>query len=443
MVASSKATRPGDYSIDTLMSRRNKSTVYADLKVLASGESTTKSRQVRGVSRTSRVAHERSYTKPDGMNQVAASDGFLHVGRPNIGDRSRLIARINDILDRRWLTNHGPYVREFEDRIEEELGVRHCIGVCNGTIGLELAIRALDLEGEVILPSFTFVATAHALRWHGITPVFCDINPETYTIDPDEVRQLITPETSAILGVHLWGHSCEVDQLQELANRFNLKLLFDAAHAFGCSYQGQMIGGFGDAEVFSFHATKYLNAFEGGAITTNSDELAERIRRLHNFGYNAENDVEHVGVNGKMTEVSAAMGITSLESMDEFIDVNYRHYRTYESELQNVPGITLIPYDDREARNYQYVVIKVDEEVAGISRDRLQLELQRHNVLARRYFQPGCHQVEPYKSECPEAANRLTNSESLSGSVLALPTGTSVATEDIKMICAVIKDALR
>lgn len=376
------------------------------------------------------------------MNEKGDSDRFFHVGRPNIGDRARLHARINDILDRRWLSNFGPYVQEFEERIEQRLGVKHCIAVCNGTVGLELAIRALELDGEVILPSFTFVATAHALQWHGITPVFCDINPETYTLDPQQVEGLVTPKTSAILGVHLWGHSCDVNDLQQIADRHNLKLLFDAAHAFGCTYNGQMIGGFGDAEVFSFHATKYLNAFEGGAITTNSDKLAERIRRLQNFGYNSNNDIEHVGVNGKMTEISAAMGITSLESMDEFIGINYRHYCTYESELRDAPGISLIPYNGAEARNYHYVIIKIDESEAGISRDQLQKELQAHNVLARRYFYPGCHQVEPYKTDFPDVDERLRNSEALGRSVLALPTGTALAAEDVRMVCRLIKDAV-
>lgn len=181
----------------------------------------------------------------------------LHVGRPNIGNRDRLFQRINDLLDRRWLTNNGSYVQEFEQRIADMIGVKHCIPMCNGTVALEIAIRAAGLTGEVIIPSFTFIATAHALQWQEITPVFCDIDPHTYTINPWRVEAMITPRTTGIIGVHLWGQPCNVEALTEIARKHNLKLMFDAAHSFGCSYNGQMIGNFGDAEVFSFHATKF------------------------------------------------------------------------------------------------------------------------------------------------------------------------------------------
>src|SRR5690349_4944149 len=188
----------------------------------------------------------------------------LHVGRPNIGDRERLLARINDMLDRRWLTNNGPFVQELEEKIAAFLGVKHCIAMCNATVGLEIAIRATGMTGEVIVPSFTFIATAHALQWQEITPVFCDIDPRTHNIDPQQVEKLITPRTTGIIGVHVWGRACDVAALEAIAARRRLTLLFDAAHAFGCSYRGRMIGGFGDAEVLSFHATKFFNSFEGG-----------------------------------------------------------------------------------------------------------------------------------------------------------------------------------
>ena len=186
----------------------------------------------------------------------------LHVGRPNIGDRQKLAKRLDDILERRWLTNDGDYVKEFEARIAELARVKHCVVTCNATIALEIMIRALQLSGEVIVPSFTFIATAHALQSQNITPVFCDIDPQTHTLDPTKVEQLITERTTAILAVHLWGRPCEVDALAEIARRHRLKLLFDSAHAFGCSYQGRMIGSFGDAEVFSFHATKFVNSLD-------------------------------------------------------------------------------------------------------------------------------------------------------------------------------------
>ena len=198
----------------------------------------------------------------------------LHVGRPNIGNRGRLLERINDILDKRWLTNAGPYVQELEQRVAEIAGTRHCIAMCNGTVALEIAIRASGLRGEVIVPSMTFVATAHALQWQEITPVFCDIDPQTYNLDPHSVEKMITPRTTGIIGVHLFGRPCDIEALDRIARQHNLKLLYDAAHALGCSYHGRPIGSFGDAEMFSFHATKFLNTFEGGAIVTNDDGLA-------------------------------------------------------------------------------------------------------------------------------------------------------------------------
>ncbi len=187
-----------------------------------------------------------------------ALDAVRHVGRPNIGDRRRLLERFNDLLDRRWLTNAGPYVQEFEQKLAALMGVEHCVAMCNGTVALEIAVRAAGLTGEVIVPSFTFVATAHALQWQEITPVFCDIDPTSYCLDPRRVEAMITPRTTGIIGVHLWGRPCDVDALTEIASRHRLKLLFDAAHAFGCSYKGRSVGGFGDAEVLSFHATKFF-----------------------------------------------------------------------------------------------------------------------------------------------------------------------------------------
>lgn len=363
----------------------------------------------------------------------------LHVGRPNIGDRSRLMARINDMLDRRWLSNHGPLVLEFEERLRDLLQVRHCLTVTNGTTGLELAVRALDLTGEVIVPSFTFVATAHVLTWSGLTPVFVDVDPATHNLDPAAVQRAITPRTSAIMGVHVWGRPCAVDQLEILARQCGLHLIFDAAHAFGASHAGHLIGGFGDAEVFSFHATKFFNTFEGGAIATNDDALAERLRLMTNFGFTGYDEVSELGINGKMTEVAAAMGLTGLESLDAFIAVNRRNYQRYQAELSGVPGVTLIGYDDRERNNYQYVVVEVDETFTGISRDELVSILHRENILARRYFYPGCHRMEPYRTLNPFAGDNLPHTERISQQVMVLPTGEAVSPADIQQICAIIK----
>lgn len=371
-----------------------------------------------------------------------AFDEVRHVGAPNVGDRDRLLARINDLLDRRWLTNDGPFVQEFEKRIAEKIGVRHCLALTNATIALELTIRALGLSGEVIIPSLTFIATAHALQWHGITPVFCDVDAETFTLDPDRIEELITPQTSAIMGVHLWGRSCRIDKLTEVARRNNLKLIFDAAHAFGCSWNDRMIGSFGDAEVFSFHATKFFNTFEGGAVVTNDDELARQIRVMRNFGFAGYDEVVSLGTNGKMSEVSAAMGLTGLESLHQFIDANYRNHNQYREELRGVKGVTLLEYDESQQNNYQYLVLLVDEDLTGISRDQLMNLLWAENVRARRYFYPGCHRMQPYESLYPDSAARLPVTESLVQRVLLLPTGTVISTDEIARICQIMKFAV-
>ena len=363
----------------------------------------------------------------------------LHVGRPNIGDRQHLFARINDMLDRRWLTNNGPYMQELEKKLAVFLNVKHCIAICNATIALEITARALGLRGEVILPSFTFIASAHALQWQEITPVFCDVDPITHNIDPAKIENLITPRTTGILGVHVWGRACDVETLSALAKKHQLKLMFDAAHALGASCQGQMIGGFGDAEVFSFHATKFFNSFEGGAVTTNNDELAQKIRSMRNFGFAGLDYVKDVGTNGKMSEISAAMGLTSLESLDEFIEINQRNYQGYSKGLDGIPGVRLIKYDQQEKNNYQYVVIEIDEKAAGIDRDLLVKILNAENILSRRYFYPGCHQMEPYRSYFPNAGLVLPETEKLTLKVLQLPTGTAVGEMEINNVCELIR----
>ena len=366
----------------------------------------------------------------------------LHVGRPNIANREQFMERTAQMLDRRWFSNHGPLVQEFETAIANYLGVQHCICVCNATIGLEIAIRAAGLSGEVIVPSYTFIATAHALQWQEISPVFADIDPTTHNLDPEKIERLITPRTSAILATHVWGRPCAVEALAEIAERRGLKLMFDAAHAFGCSHDGQMIGGFGLAEVFSFHATKFLNSFEGGAITTNDDELAQKIRLMTNFGFSGYDNVIHLGTNGKMAEICAAMGLTNLEGIEDLVTVNRRNHDAYRTNLAGVPGIDLMPYNSNERNNYQYVVVEVDEATAGVSRDQLIQILHADNVLARKYFWPGCHRMEPYRSLQPNANLLLPETERIAARVIILPTGQGVDGETVAKICEIIRNVV-
>ena len=365
----------------------------------------------------------------------------VHVGRPNIGDRDRLLHRIGELLDRRWLTNGGPLVQEFEEAVASHLQVPHCIAMCNGTVALEIAIRAAGLGGEVIVSPFTFVATAHALQWQQITPVFCDVDPRTHNLAPDRVEELITPRTTGILAVHLWGRPAPVERLAEIAERHGLRLLFDAAHAFGCSHGGRMVGGFGTAEVLSFHATKVLNTFEGGAITTADDDFAATARLMRNHGFEDYDEVGYVGTNGKMSEVAAAMGLTSLEAYADFAAANRRNYGIYREALDGVEGVELVTYDPAESCNWQYVVIEVDE-AAPLSRDELHRVLWADNVLARRYFFPGCHRMEPYRTLFPDVAERLPEAERLGRRVLALPTGTSMDAAAVGAVGDLIRRAM-
>lgn len=367
----------------------------------------------------------------------------LHVGQPNLGDRQYFMQRVERILDSRWFTNNGECVQELERELAKYLGVRNVVAVCNATVGLEIAIRAMPMTGEVIVPALTFIATAHALQWQEITPVFCDIDPQTHQLDPKQVEALITDRTSGILGVHVWGRPCEVDALQTIADRHGLHLMFDAAHAFGCSHRGRMIGNFGRAEVFSFHATKFFNSLEGGAIATNDDELARRIRLMTNFGFAGYDNVVHIGTNGKMNEVSAAMGLTSLRSVDEFIAVNRRHHAAYARRLDRIPGMKLLRFDDVERCNWQYVVVEYTPAPGAATRDDLVRALWAENVIARKYFWPGCHRMEPYRTLYPRAAARLPHTDAVAERLLILPTGTGMSPGDIERLCDLLELMVR
>jgi dTDP-4-amino-4,6-dideoxygalactose transaminase len=362
----------------------------------------------------------------------------LHVGRPNIGNREAFMKLAGAIFDRRWLSNNGPMVQELERRIADYLGVKHCVAMCNGTIALEIAIRALKLEGEVIVPSYTFIATAHALYWQGITPVFTDIDPRTHNLEPEAVRRMITPRTTGIMGVHLWGRAAPVERLQEIADEHGLQLLFDAAHALGCTHRGRRIGCFGRAEVLSFHATKFFNTFEGGAVVTSDDELAEAMRLMRNFGFKGYDNVIYPGTNGKMTEICAAMGLVNLDAIDDVIAANKANYEIYRAALADIPGISLLPYDASEENNYQYVVVEVDDK-CQVSRDALVEGLHAENVKARKYFWPGCHRMKPYRDLYPNAGMMLENTRRVADRVVLLPTGTCITEMGVKTICGIVR----
>lgn len=369
---------------------------------------------------------------------MVPSGADLVVGRPNVGSRELFHELVDEIFDNRWFTNDGPMVRRFENELAEHVGVNECVVVANGTLGLEILARALGLSGEVIVPSFSFVATAGALSWLGIEPVFADIDPTTHNIDPDSVRERITDRTSAILAVHLWGRPAEVSALEQIALEHDLELIFDSAHAFGNTLGGARIGNFGRAEVFSFHATKFFNCFEGGAVTTNDSALAERLRTIRNFGFAGFDQVDAVGTNAKMTEVCAAMGITNLRSLDEVVAANQHNYETYRKLLADIDGIDLISFPEGERNNYQYIVVEVSP-AFGTTRDSLVEFMHAHGVIARRYFWPGIHRFQPYGGMDSPLTSQLPNTVEVADRVVVLPTGTSVSDSDCELVVDLIR----
>jgi dTDP-4-amino-4,6-dideoxygalactose transaminase len=269
----------------------------------------------------------------------------------------------------------------------------------------------------------------------GVEPVFADVLLEDHTIDPNSVSQKITEKTSGILGVHVWGAPCDTDALNKIADEHDLQVFYDAAHAFGCGHNGAKIGNFGRCEVFSFHATKFFNTFEGGAIATNDDDLAKSIRLTKNFGFASKDNVVCLGTNGKMSEVSAAMGLASMATLDRVLEKNFQNYNQYKSRLEPIKGIKLYSYDEKET-NWQYVVLEVDSANCDSSRDEIVDHLAAKQIFARRYFFPGCHRMEPYASTLSsDVKNSFPITDRLCNSVICLPSGTAVSAQEIDFVC--------
>jgi dTDP-4-amino-4,6-dideoxygalactose transaminase len=363
---------------------------------------------------------------------------LLHVGRPNILDAKEFQRYINELLERKWLSNDGPLVQELEARFAEFLGVKHCIGVANATLGLQFVVKALGIRGKVVMPAFTFIATPHAVAWQGATPLFCDVLEATHTLDPQKVREAMSPEVGAIVGVHVWGRACEIDELQAIADEWNVPLIFDAAHALGTTYKDIRVGRFGNAEVFSLHATKGINGVEAGFITTDDDSLAKELRAVRNYGFDTEGVVGGLGINGKMHEICAAMALSNLPRYAELSEHNRRLLDSYAQALQGVPGIRA----DRVAHrpgNHHYAVFFADAG-ANLSRDELLDVLEAENVRARKYFWPGCHRSPPYSLQRQPP---LPVTERILDSVFQLPTGMQLDEAGAAAIASCIVEAIR
>jgi len=346
------------------------------------------------------------------------------------------VSHFKAIFDREYFTNQGPLVQELEEKLQKYLGVKHVICVVNATIGLAMTLEALGLQGKVIVPSFTFIASAQAISWAGLTPVFCDVNSETHMIDIESIEKVIDKDVSAILPVNLWGGTNDLDLLQDYACKRNLGLVFDSAHSFGVEYKGQSIGGWGDAEVFSFHATKIFTSGEGGCITTNNDLLASKLRNIRS-SYGAGKPIEVVKTsNGRMSEAQACIGLINLTKVDDYIDKNKAIYNRYRSAISVIDGLKIIEPSGTTRSNYQYINIEVDEDVFELDRDELIQVLAAENIDARRYFFPGAHNAEPYKKLMQNLD--FPNTNYLNKRLLQLPTGSLVTQEIQEIVCTLI-----
>lgn len=365
----------------------------------------------------------------------------LPVGQLYFPSWERYEAAFRGIFERQYYTNQGPLTQELEAKLQEFLGVRHAICVSNATIALMMLPDAMGLTGKVVLPSFTFAASAQSLSWAGLEPVFCDVDPETHHITPETLAAAMDDDVRAIMGVNLWGGACDLTAISEFARARGAQLYFDSAHGFGSSIDGVRLGGFGRAEVFSFHATKILNATEGGCVCTNDDDLAARLRNIRS-SYGAGRPVPVVKTaNGRMSEAQAAVALMSLEDFPENQRNNETLYRLYEARLAAIPGLTLVKPAGVTFSNCQYLVCRVDERVFGVPRDLLVDVLRAENILARRYFYPGVHRSIPYVHTLPQYLDRLPNTDQLCATSIQFPVGALVSDKDAGIVCDVLARA--
>ena len=347
--------------------------------------------------------------------------------------------QIRKIWESHWLTNHGPLHKSLEEGIKNYLDVQSVSFYTNGHLGLEGALDVLNLKGEVITTPFTFVSTTHAIINRGLDPVFCDINMTDYTIDVEKIERLITPKTSAILAVHVFGNPCDVEKLEEIAKRHNLKLIYDAAHVFGVQWKGKGIGTFGDISMFSLHATKVFHTIEGGLLTFKDPELAPKLHLYQNFGIAGPETIKSPGINAKMNEFQAAMGLVNLNYINEQISLRKNVYDRYLEKLKGIPGIKLLcPRKETTTPNYSYFPIVVDESKYGLSRDQLDEVLKTHNIFARKYFYPLTTDVQSFNGKYDKA--EIPTARYISDRVLTLPMYAALTHSEIDGISEIIRE---
>jgi dTDP-4-amino-4,6-dideoxygalactose transaminase len=344
----------------------------------------------------------------------------IFVTQPSLPPLEDFVESLKQIWDSKILTNNGPFHQEFEKQLAEYLGVKYISVFSNGTLALMTALQCLGIKGEVITTPYTFVATANSLYWNGITPVFCDIDPVYGNIDADKLEALITPNTTAIMPVHVYGNPCDVEKIERLAAKHGLKVIYDAAHAFGVTRQGESVLNFGDLSILSFHATKAFNTIEGGAIISHDEKTKERIDNLKNFGITDEVTVVEPGINAKMNELQCAFGLLQLREMKTNIAKRKALTEFYRQALSGIKGLRFLEDMENVEHNYSYFPVFVDERYP-ISRDALYEELKRNNIYTRRYFYPLVSSFSPYKELASSAGTKLPQAVKVSDQVLCLP----------------------
>ena len=363
----------------------------------------------------------------------------ITVTSPLMPDLEELNQFLQDIWQRKWITNNGHYHKELEKALCEYLDVPYVSLFTNGTLPLITALQALRITGEVITTPYSFVATTHSLWWNGIKPVFVDIDPATGNLDPDKIEAAITPRTTAIMPVHVYGKPCDTERIQEIADKYGLKVIYDAAHAFGVKVNGTSILNAGDMSTLSFHATKVYNTIEGGALVMHDEQTKKRIDYLKNFGFAGETEVVAPGINSKMDEMRAAYGLLNLKQVDEAIEARHQVAIKYREALRNVEGITF--FDDMPGvkHNYSYFPIFVDAEKYGMTRDELYFKMKEQNVLGRRYFYPLISTFSTYRGLDSAKPENLPNAHKMADEVICLPMHHALSEEDVNRILELIK----
>jgi dTDP-4-amino-4,6-dideoxygalactose transaminase len=363
----------------------------------------------------------------------------IFVTRPLLPEINEVGKKLNQIWESKWLTNMGEQHNQLEAKLKERLNVNQLALFSNGTLALLLGLKALELKGEVITTPFTFPATVQALDWNGLTPVFCDVDPITLNIDANKIEELITEKTSAILAVHVFGNPCNVIKIQEIAVKYKLKVIYDGAHVFGTKVNGKSIGNFGDMTMFSFHATKLFNTIEGGGLTFKDEELAKKLNLLKNFGISGPEDVVLSGLNAKMNEIQAGVGLEVLKVVDIERARRDKIKRTYENRLADIPGIRVITDLEGESSSYQYFVIEIDDDEFGKSRDWVHEELKKYNVFTRKYFYPLCSDFTWYSHLDSARPENLPIAQKAVNQVLSMPFYGDLSLDDVEKICLILK----